>query len=69
MMEESPIFRFTKTLCKQSTPLPKLSLYFFFYNKAKNRHSKGGEKKLTAGLHLLSAAEAGALVSLFTNPV
>ncbi|KAL5705593.1 Folate transporter 1 [Ranunculus cassubicifolius] len=45
------------------------SLYFFFYNKAKNRHSKGGEKKLTAGLHLLSAAEAGALVSLFTNPV
>ncbi|PIA55885.1 hypothetical protein AQUCO_00700303v1 [Aquilegia coerulea] len=45
------------------------SLYFFFYGRAKNRYSKGGEKKLSPGFHLLSAAEAGALVSLFTNPV
>ncbi|CAL5366329.1 unnamed protein product [Camellia sinensis] len=35
-------------------------LYFFFYSKAKQRYSKGGQE-LTPGLHLASAAEAGAL--------
>ncbi|KAF7134834.1 hypothetical protein RHSIM_Rhsim08G0123300 [Rhododendron simsii] len=35
-------------------------LYFFFYSKAKERYSKGREE-LTPGLHLASAAEAGAL--------
>ncbi|KAG5535982.1 hypothetical protein RHGRI_023690 [Rhododendron griersonianum] len=37
-------------------------LYFFFYSKAKERYSKGREE-LTPGLHLASAAEAGALVT------
>ncbi|KAK7832019.1 folate transporter 1 [Quercus suber] len=36
-------------------------LYFFFYDRAKQRHSKNKEGKLSAGLHLASAAEAGAL--------
>ncbi|TXG59729.1 hypothetical protein EZV62_014302 [Acer yangbiense] len=38
-------------------------LYFFFYGRAKQRYSKNGEEKLSPGLHLASAAEAGALVS------
>ncbi|KAF5960972.1 hypothetical protein HYC85_002181 [Camellia sinensis] len=43
-------------------------LYFFFYSKAKQRYSKGGQE-LTPGLHLASAAEAGALVCCCTNPL
>ncbi|XP_027347094.1 folate transporter 1, chloroplastic isoform X2 [Abrus precatorius] len=44
-------------------------LYFFFYDKAKQRYARNREGKLNAGLHLASAAEAGALVCLCTNPV
>ncbi|XP_042495365.1 folate transporter 1, chloroplastic isoform X2 [Macadamia integrifolia] len=44
-------------------------LYFFFYSRAKQRYSKGSEEKLSPGLHLVSAAEAGVMVSLLTNPV
>ncbi|KAK0604681.1 hypothetical protein LWI29_018166 [Acer saccharum] len=44
-------------------------LYFFFYGRAKQRYSKNGEEKLSPGLHLASAAEAGALVCLCTNPL
>ncbi|XP_058106019.1 folate transporter 1, chloroplastic isoform X4 [Magnolia sinica] len=44
-------------------------LYFFFYSRAKHRYSEGSGKQLSPGLHLLSAAEAGALVCLFTNPI
>ncbi|KAF8377897.1 hypothetical protein HHK36_031285 [Tetracentron sinense] len=44
-------------------------LYFFFYSRAKQRYSKGSREKLSPGLHLLSAAEAGALVCIITNPV
>lgn len=43
-------------------------LYFFFYSKAKQRYSKTDDK-LTPGLHLASAAEAGALVCFCTNPL
>ncbi|MBA0628248.1 hypothetical protein Godav_023011, partial [Gossypium davidsonii] len=41
-------------------------LYFFL---AKQRYSKNREEKLSSGHHLASAAEAGALVSLCTNPI
>uniref|UniRef100_A0A7C8YY22 Folate transporter 1, chloroplastic n=1 Tax=Opuntia streptacantha TaxID=393608 RepID=A0A7C8YY22_OPUST len=44
-------------------------LFFFFYSRAKRRHSYNEEEKLSPGLHLAAAAEAGALVSLCTNPV
>ncbi|XP_022775364.1 folate transporter 1, chloroplastic isoform X2 [Durio zibethinus] len=44
-------------------------LYFFFYGRAKQRYSKNREEKVNPGLHLASAAEAGALVSLCTNPI
>lgn len=44
-------------------------LYFFFYGRAKQRYSKNREEKLSSGHHLASAAEAGALVSLCTNPI
>ncbi|KAK4754080.1 hypothetical protein SAY87_002184 [Trapa incisa] len=44
-------------------------LYFFFYGRAKERYSQSKEEKLTPGFHLLSAAEAGTLVSLCTNPI
>ncbi|XP_007046811.2 PREDICTED: folate transporter 1, chloroplastic isoform X1 [Theobroma cacao] len=44
-------------------------LYFFFYGRAKQRYSKNREEKLSPALHLASAAEAGALVSLCTNPI
>ncbi|XP_027921049.1 folate transporter 1, chloroplastic-like [Vigna unguiculata] len=44
-------------------------LYFFFYDKAKQRYARSGEGKLSPGLHLASAAEAGGLVCLCTNPV
>ncbi|KAJ0040509.1 hypothetical protein Pint_28381 [Pistacia integerrima] len=39
-------------------------LYFFFYGRAKQRYSKNGEEKLSPGLHLASAAEAGGLVMI-----
>ncbi|KAK8663960.1 hypothetical protein V6N13_083765 [Hibiscus sabdariffa] len=42
---------------------------YFFYGRAKQRYSKNKEEKLSSGLHLASAAEAGALVSLCTNPI
>ncbi|KAB1201944.1 Folate transporter 1, chloroplastic [Morella rubra] len=38
-------------------------LYFYFYDRAKQRHSKNKGEKLSPGLHLASAAEAGALVA------
>lgn len=38
------------------------------YSKAKERYSKGRDE-LTPGLHLASAAEAGALVCFCTNPL
>ncbi|XP_031742407.1 folate transporter 1, chloroplastic isoform X2 [Cucumis sativus] len=44
-------------------------LYFFFYGRAKQRYSDSGKKDLSPGLHLASAAEAGALVCFCTNPV
>lgn len=44
------------------------ALYFFFYNQAKQRYLRSRDE-LSPGLHLASAAEAGGLVSLFTNPV
>ncbi|KAF6144139.1 hypothetical protein GIB67_004812 [Kingdonia uniflora] len=44
-------------------------LYFFFYSRAKHRYSKGSEEKLTPIFHLVSAAEAGGLVCLMTNPI
>ncbi|KAK8480482.1 hypothetical protein V6N13_024148 [Hibiscus sabdariffa] len=39
------------------------------YGRAKERYSRNREEKLSPGLHLASAAEAGALVSLCTNPI
>ncbi|KAK3149436.1 hypothetical protein QOZ80_3AG0217350 [Eleusine coracana subsp. coracana] len=44
-------------------------LYFFFYNRAKQRYLQGKDDQLRPVHHLVSAAEAGALVSLFTNPI
>ncbi|XP_062102484.1 folate transporter 1, chloroplastic isoform X2 [Humulus lupulus] len=44
-------------------------LYFFFYDRAKQRYSRHREGKLSPGLHLVSAAEAGGLVCLCTNPI
>ncbi|KAI4380248.1 hypothetical protein MLD38_006463 [Melastoma candidum] len=44
-------------------------LYFFFYGRAKERYSAGREGGLSPGLHLASAAEAGGLVCLCTNPI
>ncbi|KFK28311.1 hypothetical protein AALP_AA8G499900 [Arabis alpina] len=45
-------------------------LYFFFYGRAKERYSRGrDDEKLSPGLHLASAAEAGGLVCLCTNPI
>ncbi|KAL3527151.1 hypothetical protein ACH5RR_011807 [Cinchona calisaya] len=43
-------------------------LYFFFYSKAKQRYLEN-RQELSPGLHLASAAEAGALVCFCTNPV
>ncbi|KAI3704535.1 hypothetical protein L1987_74758 [Smallanthus sonchifolius] len=43
-------------------------LYFYFYNNAKQRYM-GNQEKSSARTHLVSAAEAGALVCLSTNPV
>lgn len=44
-------------------------LYFFFYSRAKQRYSRRRDENLSPGLHLASAAEAGALVCFCTNPV
>ncbi|AQK63135.1 Folate transporter 1 chloroplastic [Zea mays] len=44
-------------------------LYFFFYNRAKQRYLQRKNDQLHPVHHLISAAEAGALVSLFTNPI
>ncbi|GJN23411.1 hypothetical protein PR202_gb11059 [Eleusine coracana subsp. coracana] len=50
-------------------------LYFFFYNRAKQRYLQGKDDQLRPVHHLVSAGEAGALVriltfvSLFTNPI
>ncbi|KAJ6832459.1 folate transporter 1, chloroplastic [Iris pallida] len=44
-------------------------LYFFFYSRAKQRYLDGYEQQLGPRHHLASAAEAGALVCLFTNPI
>ncbi|GMI68169.1 folate transporter 1 [Hibiscus trionum] len=44
-------------------------VYFFFYDRAKQRYSRNREEKLSPGFHLAAAAEAGALVSLCTNPI
>lgn len=43
-------------------------LYFYFYNSAKQRYMKNRDKT-GAYIHLASAAEAGGLVCLFTNPI
>ncbi|KAL4577681.1 hypothetical protein LXL04_013792 [Taraxacum kok-saghyz] len=43
-------------------------LYFFFYNRAKQRYMKT-YPETTVQIHLASAAEAGGLVCLFTNPI
>ena len=40
-------------------------LYFAFYNRAKDRYQRWtGQSKLAPQVHLLSAAEAGCVVSL-----
>ncbi|KAL8240530.1 hypothetical protein R6Q59_013885 [Mikania micrantha] len=47
-------------------------LYFYFYNSAKQRYMENQDKTIvgtSAGIHLASAAEAGVLVCLSTNPV
>jgi len=45
-------------------------IYFFSYNKAKDRYKKStGRTNLPPPLHLAAAAEAGTIVCLATNPV
>lgn len=45
-------------------------IYFFAYNTAKERYRRAsGQVKLSPALHLVSAAEAGCLVCLVTNPI
>ncbi|CAH8353636.1 unnamed protein product [Eruca vesicaria subsp. sativa] len=45
-------------------------LYLSSYGRAKQRYASGrADDKLTPSLHLASAAEAGALVCLCTNPI
>ncbi|KNA17902.1 hypothetical protein SOVF_075700 isoform A [Spinacia oleracea] len=44
-------------------------LFFFFYSRAKERYSRDEKDNLSPGLHLAAAGEAGALVSLCTNPL
>ncbi|XP_017427869.1 folate transporter 1, chloroplastic isoform X4 [Vigna angularis] len=63
-MVESLIFPVTRTPLTPFSPLLALS-----YDKAKQRYARNGEGKLSPGLHLASAAEAGGLVCLCTNPV
>ncbi|KAI7736635.1 hypothetical protein M8C21_025720 [Ambrosia artemisiifolia] len=43
-------------------------LYFYFYNSAKQRYMKN-QDEANARIHLASAAEAGGLVCLLTNPI
>ncbi|KAL2642644.1 hypothetical protein R1flu_010231 [Riccia fluitans] len=43
--------------------------YFLFYNKAKARYDRRNDGEVGPVLHLISAAEAGGLVCLVTNPV
>uniref|UniRef100_A0A0R0KZK7 Uncharacterized protein n=1 Tax=Glycine max TaxID=3847 RepID=A0A0R0KZK7_SOYBN len=63
-MVESLIFPVTRT------PLTPFSLSLVpSYDRAKQRYARNREGKLSPGLHLASAAEAGAIVSFFTNPV
>ncbi|KAF9678262.1 hypothetical protein SADUNF_Sadunf07G0016600 [Salix dunnii] len=45
------------------------NLSFCSYSRAKQRYSKNRDEKLSPGLHLASAAEAGALVCFCTNPI
>ncbi|KAJ6907180.1 hypothetical protein NC651_017767 [Populus alba x Populus x berolinensis] len=45
------------------------SLSICSYSRAKQRYSKNRDEKLSPGLHLASAAEAGALVCFCTNPI
>ncbi|CAN1122071.1 Folate transporter 1, chloroplastic, partial [Linum perenne] len=44
-------------------------LYFFFYSRAKQRYAENRNESLSPLLHLASAAEAGGLVCLCTNPI
>ncbi|PRW05777.1 folate transporter chloroplastic isoform X1 [Chlorella sorokiniana] len=45
-------------------------IYFFAYNRAKERYQRSsGQSKLSPGWHLVSAAEAGAVVCFITNPI
>ncbi|KAH7442441.1 hypothetical protein KP509_03G088700 [Ceratopteris richardii] len=44
-------------------------LYFYLYNTTKSWNRRWRGEDLGAGLHLISATEAGALVCLVTNPV
>lgn len=45
-------------------------LYFLFYNTIKSSLQKGDKNKaLSANWHLFSAAEAGAITLVFTNPI
>ncbi|TYH78767.1 hypothetical protein ES332_D03G012400v1 [Gossypium tomentosum] len=58
---------FTITRLKDSTL--SLSLSFCFLCVAKQRYFRNREERLSPSLHLASAAEAGALVSICTNPI
>ncbi|KAL1183648.1 hypothetical protein V6Z11_A02G196900 [Gossypium hirsutum] len=64
---------FTITRLEDCTLSLSLSLSFFFACKAecraKQRYFRNREEKLSPILHLASAAEAGALVSICTNPI
>uniref|UniRef100_A0A1A7Y489 Solute carrier family 25 member 32 n=1 Tax=Iconisemion striatum TaxID=60296 RepID=A0A1A7Y489_9TELE len=44
-------------------------LYFFFYNAIKGYTKEGRQTELSAGEHLVSAAEAGILTLTITNPI
>lgn len=44
-------------------------LYFFFYERAKSRHSSAtSQSQLSSVHHMLAALEASAITLLFTNP-
>ncbi|TYI40987.1 hypothetical protein ES332_A02G202700v1 [Gossypium tomentosum] len=58
---------FTITRLEDCTLSLSLSLSFFFASK--QRYFRNREEKLSPILHLASAAEAGALVSICTNPI
>ncbi|XP_004077651.1 mitochondrial folate transporter/carrier [Oryzias latipes] len=44
-------------------------LYFFFYNAIKGYTKEGRDTELSAGEHLVSAAQAGILTLSITNPI